>query len=128
MPSSEEGLLCGKEATKILAFYRAEGFDLPLESNLFPDHFAIELEFMGLLCKREAEAFASKEQNLANTLRERQVEFMADHLGKWYKSFINTLQSNTESPFYKGMFYIKWEISLLIMQYKSASINLPSAL
>ncbi len=28
---------------------------------------------------------------------------MNAHLGQWYKSFLNTVERNTENPFYRGM-------------------------
>ena len=100
---SKEGQLSGEAASKTLAFYKSAGFDFPLESNIFPDHFAVELEFMSHLCKKEAEAREANEEQIAESVRTEQVEFMNTHLGQWYKSFMNTVEGNTETPFYRGM-------------------------
>ncbi|MDH3975557.1 MAG: molecular chaperone TorD family protein [Deltaproteobacteria bacterium] len=100
---SKEGQLCGEAASKSLAFYKSEGFDLPLENNFFPDHFAVELEFMAHLCKKETKARESNEEEIAESVRTRQVEFINAHLGRWYRNFLNTVEISTESPFYRGM-------------------------
>lgn len=74
-----------------------------LEYNLGPDHFAVELEFMSHLCKKEAEAWETNEEQIAESLGNEQVEFMNAHLGQWYKNFLNVVERSTEDPFYRGM-------------------------
>ncbi len=100
---SKEGQLGGEATSKTLAFYKSAGFDFPLESNIFPDHFAVELEFMSHLCKKEAEAHEINEEQIAESVRTKQTDFMNTHLGQWYKSFMNTLERNTQNSFYRGM-------------------------
>ncbi|MBM2837607.1 MAG: hypothetical protein HW415_232, partial [Deltaproteobacteria bacterium] len=54
--AGKEGQLGGEAASKTLFFYKKAGFTIPEGISLLPDHFAIELEFMGHLCEREAAA------------------------------------------------------------------------
>ncbi|RMG55556.1 MAG: hypothetical protein D6723_02555, partial [Acidobacteria bacterium] len=49
-------LAASRAATTLLRIYRREGLTLAAECRDLPDHVAIELEFMGVLCHREAVA------------------------------------------------------------------------
>ncbi len=114
---SKEGQLGGEAASKTLAFYKSAGFDFPLESNIFPDHFAVELEFMSHLCIKEAEAYEINEEQIVESVRTKQVEFMSAHLGQWYKNFLNAVERSTEDPFYGGMSLLVGEFLDSEMQY-----------
>ena len=98
-----EGQLNGVATSKTLAFYKSAGFDFPKESNILPDHFAVELEFMSHLCKKEAEAIEKKDEHVAERARTLQAAFMNTHLGQWYEKFMNNLEKNTQNSFYSGM-------------------------
>ena len=100
---SKEGRLCGKAATKAASFYKKAWFEVPRSSTLFPDHFAIELEFMEHLLDTEARALEESDEALFRRTRELEAGFMSSHLGTWYRPFLEKVQRVTESPFYRDM-------------------------
>lgn len=100
---SKEGRLCGKAATKAASFYKKAWFEVSRSSTLFPDHFAIELEFMGHLLDTEARAIENSDEAMFRRTRELEAGFMSSHLGTWYRPFLEKVKRVTESPFYRDM-------------------------
>jgi len=100
---SKEGRLCGKAATKAASFYKKAWFEVPRGLALFPDHFAIELEFMGHLLDTEARALEESDEALFRRTRELEAGFMSSHLGTWYRPFLEKVKRVTESQFYGDM-------------------------
>lgn len=99
--ASKEGQLGGEAASKTLLFYKRAGFAIPEGVSLFPDHFAIELEFMGHLCEREAEETKDLKDTEARLKKKMQAEFLKTHIGKWYKPFLSNVEAASEHPFYR---------------------------
>lgn len=99
--ASKEGQIGGDAASKTLFFYKKAGFTIPEGVSLLPDHFAIELEFMGHLCEREAEATKDLKDTEAWLKKKMQAEFLKTHIGKWYKPFLSNVEAASEHPFYK---------------------------
>ena len=64
----------------IAGFYRAFGIKHKDEA---PDHIVSELEFMGLLCLKEALAVANSMQEEAEICSEARRKFLSEHLGDW---------------------------------------------
>jgi TorA maturation chaperone TorD len=98
---SKEGQLGGEAASKTLFFYKRAGLTIPEGISLFPDHFAIELEFMGHLCEREASALENNDESAALSERHFQKEFIKSHLGNWYRPFLNRVEAAAKHPFYR---------------------------
>lgn len=99
--TSKEGQLGGDAASKTLFFYKKAGFTIPEGVSLLPDHFAIELEFMGHLCEREAEETRNLKDTEAWLKKKMQAEFLKTHIGKWYRPFLSNVEAAAEHPFYK---------------------------
>lgn len=55
---ADHGLILGKEAEEVRAFYQSCGYEISAESKELPDHLAVELEFLALL----ARDYRTKEQ------------------------------------------------------------------
>lgn len=100
--TGRENQLGGEAATKTMLFYKSAGFSIPEGCNLFPDHFAIELEFMGHLCGKEADALMDENKTAAAAAKQHQREFFTSHLGRWYKPFLNNVEK-VAHPFYREM-------------------------
>lgn len=47
----DKGLVLGKEAEEVRAFYLSCGYEIGNESQELPDHLAVELEFLALLAR-----------------------------------------------------------------------------
>lgn len=112
----KEAQLGGESASKALFFYKKAGFSFPEEHSILPDHFAVELEFMGHLCDREAAALGSNDEPAALSERELQREFAMSHLGRWYRQFLGKIEAATEHPFYK-------EFSLFAKEFLDSEVE-----
>ncbi|MDO8445983.1 MAG: molecular chaperone TorD family protein [Deltaproteobacteria bacterium] len=95
--AGKEGQLGGEASSKTLFFYKKAGFTIHERISLLPDHFAIELEFMGHLCERGDAANGAP----ASNSRELQARFIKLHLANWYRPFLNRVEAAAGHPFYR---------------------------
>lgn len=76
----------------VAGFYRAFGVAVSSEHRALPDFIGTELEFMGLLCRKQAlarvEGWADREQVAGDAQR----SFLHDHLGRWVGAFASELR------------------------------------
>ncbi len=99
--ASTEGQLCGAESSRVLELYKKSGFNMAEVSSQFADHFGIELEFMGHLCSLEASSVEVGDLEGERRAKKLQAEFMASHLGRWYRPFLQKVIRAVEHPFYR---------------------------
>lgn len=110
---SSEAALCGayesahveKEATgRVLAEldreYARAGLLLAEVCPDPPDHIAVELEFMSVLCGGEAEAWRRKAVDDAAAQLEREARFLGRHLGWWLPEFASTVARHDPDSLY----------------------------
>lgn len=71
-----------QELGDIRGFYEAFGVR-PRPGGERPDHVACELEFLGLLCLKEAIAIAADNADHRAICRAAAARFLADHAGRW---------------------------------------------
>jgi len=67
------------------------------------DHVAVELEFLTLLCKREAASWASNAHATARLLRRQERVFLDDHLGRWLAEFCWRVRERAPGSFYAAL-------------------------
>jgi nitrate reductase assembly molybdenum cofactor insertion protein NarJ len=94
-----------QELADIAGFYMAFGFKTGGPKRERPDHLAVELEFMHLLCLKEAYALSSSLPEQAQLCRDAQRSFLNDHLGAWIGLFSQALLMSTSQA--EGSFGIK---------------------
>jgi nitrate reductase assembly molybdenum cofactor insertion protein NarJ len=80
-----------QELADLAGFYQAFGFRMGGKVRERPDHIAVELEFMYLLCLKEAYARAHGSIEQAEITRKAQAAFLKDHLGTWIDAFAASL-------------------------------------
>lgn len=80
--------------------YARAGLSVPPSLGEPPDHAAVELEFMSLLCAEEAEAW--KRKSLGDALRrlDREASFLGHHLRRWFPEFSGQVAVLDGSGFY----------------------------
>jgi putative dimethyl sulfoxide reductase chaperone len=67
--------------------YRNAGLAVVPSFGELPDHAGTELEYMGLLCREEAEAWERDELPETLAWLEREADFLDQHLGCWFPRF-----------------------------------------
>ncbi len=78
--------------------YARAGFVAPKE--LLADHLTVELRYLAALCVAEADAFARDELGRARQLREREGDFLTEHLLRWLPSLCERLADADERSFF----------------------------
>ncbi|HWO70018.1 MAG TPA: molecular chaperone TorD family protein [Actinomycetota bacterium] len=78
----------------VAAAYRGAGY--LVEGSELPDHLAVELDFLGELCRREAEGGPA-----AEGWRERELSFLRGHLLRWLPRFVERLARVSPAGFYR---------------------------
>lgn len=80
-----------QELADLAGFYQAFGFRMGGKVRERPDHIAVELEFMYLLCLKEAYADVHGLGEQVEIARHAQAAFLKDHLGTWIEAFAASL-------------------------------------
>ncbi|MFQ5762167.1 MAG: molecular chaperone [Candidatus Bathyarchaeia archaeon] len=81
----------------VAGFYRAFGLK---PSKEHPDHLVSELEFMGLLCLKEANAVAHNMVEEADVCKEAQKKFLSEHLTPWMQPLENKVKERSKLQVY----------------------------
>jgi len=96
--ADEMGTLMGPSALDVKSRYAEAGLEISKSFKDYPDHVAVELEFMNFLCSKEA---ATTDDVEKEDLRRKQREFLEKHIRKWAGEFSDRVLKNTNSLFYK---------------------------
>ncbi len=75
------------ELADIAGFYRAFGLEPRTSAMERVDHASAELEFMGVLCAKEAFGLQSENAELVEAVQDGQRAFLRDHLSRWLPAF-----------------------------------------
>lgn len=84
----------------IAGFYKAFGLAISEERPDRVDHIATELEFMHILALKESIAIEGNETEHIEIVRDAQLKFMNDHLGRWTGQFRDRMADADEDGFY----------------------------
>jgi TorA maturation chaperone TorD len=90
-------------AMAVEAAYREAGIGMAEEKREPPDHFAVELEFLYYLSKKESDAWAAGDNEKAREWRRHELAFMDGHLSKWGPVFCARVGAESLHPFYRGI-------------------------
>lgn len=96
-----EGMVMGDCTLDVFQTYAEEGFVLSTEYKDLPDHVAVELEYMALLCQREAEARVEGLETVVSRLQKKESVFLEEHLGRWLPQFCQRILLAAPSSFYR---------------------------
>ena len=95
-PAAEIGLLAGPVVPEVERLYAKAGFRLADSFRDYPDHVAVELEFMGHLCDNESRSGEDEAADWAAS----EAEFMEGHIARWATRFADSVIASTTSQFY----------------------------
>lgn len=101
--TSEEGLLMQGARDKVLALLRQEGLAIPKDFGLPEDHLALEFDFMAFLCKKEQEAIECNDIEMGRQARQKQKQFLRDHLANWVPRMCDDVSDRARTGFYRGL-------------------------
>jgi TorA maturation chaperone TorD len=98
-----EKIVMGDSTMDALACYRRGGFSPADDFKEMPDHIAVELEFLYLLCFRQAGALAERNSVVAAENQALRREFLRNHLGVWAAKFSSRVAAAANSGFYRRL-------------------------
>jgi TorA maturation chaperone TorD len=113
-------LLMGRSAQAVEDFIRKSGLDAPLAVQELPDHIGMELLLMAGLAQQEWEAFEREDREGEEIWRERESQFLREHLAKWFKPLARDIRKKTSHPFFKGLALMLEELIEQELQYLGA--------
>lgn len=97
------GQVRGLPEREVSAEYAAHGLGMPEAFVEFPDHIAVELEYLALLAAQEADAWEAGDAELATSLQADQERFREDHLGTWLHEFARRVAEGAQTAFYRSV-------------------------
>lgn len=87
----------------LLDSYEQGGFELGDDFHDLPDHVAVELEFLYLLCFTQNQAEMAGDEVAAEAAGQLRQDFLARHLGAWVQPFAAAVQTKAETAFYREL-------------------------
>lgn len=99
----KEKTLMGDSTMDVIARYNESEFDLSAEVLTAPDHIAVELEFLYLLCYNESLALAEQHDGDQARWYQRRQDFIEKHIGRWIERFCNNVREKTQFDYYRHL-------------------------
>jgi TorA maturation chaperone TorD len=97
----EDNRIMGDSTIDVRNCYESEGLDIVIKDA--PDHIAVELEFMYFLVARQIEAARESNLHVVQACRRKQFDFLQAHLGGWLPEFVEKVQKNARTEFYRRL-------------------------
>jgi TorA maturation chaperone TorD len=112
----ESAQVGGVTTRTVLDAYQAAGFPVARKAES-ADHVGVELNFLGFLCRREADATESD----SRTIRRQMARFVDEHLGRWLPALTVALR-NQQHPFFEAL----GELTLEVVTNHRAGLDVPA--
>ena len=93
----DTGLVMGPSTIDVVRRYMDAGWEVDEKFKDLPDHIAVEIEFMHLLCEKQLESPDEQEK-----WRNKQREFIQSHLELWVSRFADCVEQRSSSSFYRS--------------------------
>jgi TorA maturation chaperone TorD len=97
------GQLWGQSTVEVKKFIEATGLHYDPAYKSIPDHISVELEFMEMLSRREAQEWSEGNQEEALNLLEVELRFIRDHLSRWVPTFCDKVIAGADFSFYREL-------------------------
>jgi TorA maturation chaperone TorD len=96
-------ILMGDSTIDVIARYQDADFAISPEFKEMPDHIAVELEFLYLLCFNEALAQTEERTDDQLDWKQCRQSFIKSHIGRWIDDFCDKLRNNTQFDYYRHL-------------------------
>lgn len=100
--TSEKRLIMQEARDEVLALYRKYGLGVDDRYNIPEDHIALELEFMGYLCRLINSYAAAEDADEAVKILQEQEGFIKLHFDRWVPAFCKDIKKVSGTDFYSG--------------------------
>lgn len=96
-------VLMGDSTMDVIARYQDADFAISPDFKEVPDHIAVELEFLYLLCFNEALAQTEERTDDQHEWNQRRQSFIKSHISRWIDDFCDKLRNNTQFDYYRHL-------------------------
>ncbi|MHC4148943.1 MAG: TorD/DmsD family molecular chaperone [Planctomycetota bacterium] len=97
----EDNRILGDSTVDVRSFYEGEGLEVVIKDA--PDHIAMELEFMHYLVTKQIEATGKANLQILESFLQKQQSFLQTHLTRWLPRFVQKVQENAQTEFYRKL-------------------------
>jgi DMSO reductase family type II enzyme chaperone len=98
-----DGVGAVHDLARTAAFYGAFGFRVSTRARELPDHLCIQLEFLGVLCAKEAFAIDNGWGDRAAICADARTRFAAEHMAPWVTQLLGRLEQHARLPVYVAL-------------------------
>lgn len=91
----------GESTADTVARYADAGIEISSDFKDAPDHVSAELEFMYFLVHQEITGIENQDTESTIGYMLKQKAFLADHLTAWLPKFVEAIEKNANTNFYK---------------------------
>ncbi len=95
----ENNRIMGDSTIDISKLYQDERLDIVIKD--VPDHIALELEFTYYLVAKQIQAINEENFRGIQLYQQKQKSFLHSHLSRWLPEFVENVQKNAQSDFYR---------------------------
>lgn len=92
-----------RDLADVGAYHRAFGFTLAPDTSMLPDHLSVQLEFLAVLCAKEAYARSHDWQEEAGTCLDARARYLTEHLTGWLPSLAERMAEHARLSFYPAV-------------------------
>jgi TorA maturation chaperone TorD len=126
---SGEGVLMGDISVIVQSEYAEVGLKVPnhLKGEM-PDHIGFELDYLRYLCEEESKSFKNEKIVDGISLKEKQIKFLFEHVGKWVPRFIENALEHATSGFYKGVLMLTKGFVMVEIAQNKITLELAKAI
>ena len=97
----DDSKIMGESTVDVRNWYEKEGLDVVIKDA--PDHIAMELEFMYYLIAKQTQATNEANIQEIQLYQQKQRTFLESHLARWLTRFVENVQENSQTKFYKKL-------------------------
>ncbi len=98
-----DGMGAVHDMARVASFYGAFGFKVSPQAKELADHLCVELEFLGVLCAKEAYAIERGWEDKARIASAARATYVRDHLAPWLPKLAARLEQHARLKFYPAL-------------------------
>lgn len=95
--------VCTEVTERVRLAYLAACLCQDPSDNQPDDHIGLELQFLGAMSKRIADALYAEDCSMADVISAQRNTFIAEHLSRWAFTFCQDLEQAAETEFYRAL-------------------------
>lgn len=98
-----EGLPMGPSAVDVLKWYQLAAVQISEEYRDLPDHIALELNYLALLCAKEQDFATAGNDAKLTRVWEMERDFLAAHVVSWVGQLSDRIHQVSQNPYFQAV-------------------------